>query len=324
MRFAECRAMWLAGVVLLLAAGSAAAQGYPGKPVRLIVGFPPGSAADVVARVVAPRMSDMLGQQFVIDNRPGAGSNIAAELAVKAAPDGYTLFMGTIANTINSSLYKKLPFDFIRDLTPIILIASVPNILVVHPSLPAHSVQQLVALARSRPGQINFGSSGSGTAPHLAGEMFNSMAGIKMVHIPYKGSPQAVTDLLAGQVAVMFAPASTVLPHVRSGRLRALAVTGAQRSQQAPELSTVAQSGMPGFESTIWFGILGPARLPKEIMVRLNAEAGKVLRIRAVGEQLSAQGIDLLGGTPEQFAAHIAAETSKWARAVRESGAKVE
>jgi tripartite-type tricarboxylate transporter receptor subunit TctC len=322
-RFVGCRTMWLAGI-LLLSAGSAAAQGYPGKPVRLIVGFPPGSAADVVARVVAPRMSDMLGQQLVIDNRPGAGSNIAAELVVKAAPDGYTLFMGTIANTINSSLYKKLPFDFIRDLTPIILIASVPNILVVHPSLPAHSVQQLIALARSRPGQINFGSSGSGTAPHLAGEMFNSMAGIKMVHIPYKGSPQAVTDLLAGQVAVMFAPASTVLPHVRSGRLRALAVTGAQRSQQAPELATVAQSGMPGFESTIWFGILGPTHLPKEVVARLNAEAGKVLRIPAVGEQLSAQGIELLGGTPEQFSAHIAAETSKWAKAVRESGAKVE
>jgi tripartite-type tricarboxylate transporter receptor subunit TctC len=301
-----------------------AQSSYPAKPVRVILGFPPGAAADVVTRIVAAKLSEDLKQSFVVENRPGASSNIAAEQVVRSPADGYTLLMGTIANTINASLYKKLSFDFARDLAPIASIASVPNLLVVHPSLPARSVKELVTVARAHPDEILFGSSGNGTSPHLSGVLFNSMAQVKMVHVPYKGSPQAVTDLVAGRVQVMFAPASTALPFIKSGKLRALAASTIQRAAIAPELPTVSEAGVKGFETSIWFALFAPESTPKDIIGRLNAAAVKVVADGDVKHKLAAQGIDALGGTVAQTADLIRSEIAKWARVVRESGATVD
>jgi tripartite-type tricarboxylate transporter receptor subunit TctC len=259
-----------------------------------------------------------------VDNRPGAGSNIAAEIAAKSPPDGYTLFIGTVANAINATLYSKLPFDFARDFAPVALTTAAPNILVVHPSVPARSMKDLVALAKRRPGQLNFASAGTGTAPHLSGELFKAMAGVDMVHIPYKGSPPAVTDLLAGEVALMFSPSSTVLALVKSGRLRALAVTTASRLPSLPELPTVAESGLKGYETITWFGFVTPAKTPPVIVTRLNAQIVKVLALPDVRNQFGIQGIEVLGGTPEQFASYIRAEIEKWARVIKLSGAKAD
>jgi tripartite-type tricarboxylate transporter receptor subunit TctC len=310
--------------VLLAVAGGALAQPYPAKPIRVIAGFPPASGADITARVIGARLNEALGQQVVVDNRPGAGSNIAAELAAKSPPDGYTLFIGTVANAINATLYSKLTFDFARDFAPVALTTAAPNILVVHPSVPARSVKELVALAKSRPGQLNFASAGTGTAPHLSGELFKAMAGVDMVHIPYKGSPPAVTDLLAGEVAAMFSPASSVVMHVKSGRLRALAVTTPARLPSLPELPTVAESGLRGYETLTWFGFVAPAKTPPAVVTRLNAEIAKVLSVPEVRGQFAAQGIETLGGTPEQFASYIRDEIAKWARAIKLAGAKAE
>jgi tripartite-type tricarboxylate transporter receptor subunit TctC len=304
------------------AAASGAA--YPAKPIRIIAGFPPGSGADITARVIGAKLGDALGQQVIVDNRPGAGSNIAAEIAAKAPADGYTLFVGTVANTINATLYAKLPFDFARDFAPVALATATPNVLVVHPSVPAKSVKELIALARSHPGQLNFASAGTGTAPHLSGELFSAMAGIKMVHIPYKGSPPAVTDLIAGEVALMFSPSSTVLPHVKTGRLRALAVTTASRLPSLPELPTVAESGLKGYETLTWFGFVAPAKTPPAVITRLNAEIVKVLALPDVRNLFAVQGIETLGGTPEQFASYIRDETEKWARVIKLSGARAD
>jgi tripartite-type tricarboxylate transporter receptor subunit TctC len=309
---------------LALLAGTVAAQPYPSKAVRVIAGFPPGSGADITARVIGVKLYEATGQQFFVDNRPGAGSNIAAELAAKSPPDGYTLFIGTVANTINATLYSKLPFDFARDFAPVALTTAAPNVLVVHPSVPVKSVKELVALAKSRPGQLNFASAGTGTAPHLSGELFNAMAGVKMTHVPYKGSPPAVIDLVAGSVDVMFSPASSVIPHVKSGRLRALAVTTAARLPSLPELPTVAESGLKGYETITWFGFVAPAKTPPAIVTRLNAEIVKALALPDVRSQFELQGIEILGGTPERFADYIREEIAKWAKAIRLSGAKAE
>jgi len=315
----------LVATLVLAAAHPASAQsGYPAKPVRVVLGFPPASAADIVARIVGAKTGEALGQQIVIDNRPGASSNIATEAVVRAPADGYTLLMGTIANTINASLYTKLAFDFARDLAPVAAVASVPNLLVVHPSLPVRSVQELIKTATARPGEILYGSSGNGTGPHLSGELFNLMAHVKLVHIPYKGSPQAMTDLLGGRVMVMFSPASTALPHIKAGTLRALASSGAQRTASAPELPTIAEAGLPGFETTVWFGLLAPANTPRDIVERLNREIARALNDADVKKQFATQGIDALGGTPEQFAAYIRDESAKWARVVQASGAKLD
>ena len=303
-------------------AGSGAA--YPARSIRVIVGFPPGSGADITARVIGAKAGEALAQQVIVDNRPGAASNIAAELAAKAPADGYTLFIGTVANTINATLYPRLPFDFAREFAPVALTTAAPNVLVVHTSVPAKSVKELIALAKSRPGQLNYASAGTGTAPHLSGELFNAMAGIRMVHIPYKGSPPAVTDLLAGEVALMFSPSSTVLPHVKSGRLRALAVTTAARLPSLPELPTVAESGLKGYETITWFGFVAPAKTPQAIVARLNAEIVKVLALPEVRNPFAIQGIEVIGGTPEQFASYIRDEITKWAKVIRLSGAKAD
>jgi tripartite-type tricarboxylate transporter receptor subunit TctC len=314
----------LLGTLALFSTGSALAQAWPSKPVRIIVGFPPGASADVAARLVAAKMSETLGQQVLIENKPGAGSNIATESVVRAPADGYTLLLGTIANTINASLSKNLPFDFGKDLAPVTSLASLPNLLVVNPSLGVSTVQELVAAAKRKPGDILYGSSGNGTGPHLSGELFNLMAGVKLTHVPYKGSPQAMTDLLGGRVQAMFAPASTALPHIKAGTLKALAVSSVKRTGSSPELPTIAESGLPGFETSVWFGLLAPAGTPKDIIERLNREANRALADASVKTQFAAQGIDAMGGTAEQFGTYIKDETAKWARVVQVSGAKID
>ena len=317
-------AVGLASLFALAASASAQAQSWPSKPLRIVVGFPPGASADVAARLVAAKMSESLGQSVLIENKPGAGSNIATESVVRAPADGYTLFLGTIANTINASLSKNLPFDFGRDLAPVASLASLPNLLVVNPSLGVSTVQELVAAAKRKPGEILYGSSGNGTGPHLSGELFNLMAGVKLTHVPYKGSPQAMTDLLGGRVQAMFAPASTALPHIKAGTLKVLAVSSAKRTGASPELPTIAESGLPGFETAVWFGLLAPAGTPRDIIERLNREANRALADPGVKAQFAVQGIDAMGGTPEQFAAYIKDETAKWARVVQASGAKID
>jgi tripartite-type tricarboxylate transporter receptor subunit TctC len=321
-RILQCAA--LAAVLALIAAG-AAAQSYPTKPIRLVVPFPPGGTTDILAREVGQRLSASLGQTVVIDNRPGAGGNIGAELVAKSAPDGYTLLMCTVStHAINPNLYAKLPYDHVADFAPVILVASVPNVLEVTPSLPVNSVADLIKLAKEKPGQINFASSGSGTSIHLSGELFKTMAGVDMTHVPYKGSAPALTDLIGGQVQVMFDNLPSSLPQIKAGKLRAIAVTSAQRAPALPNVPTIAESGLPGFEATSWFGVVAPAGTPPAIVARLNADMNQWLQTPEAREKLLAQGAAAAGGSPEQFAAYIRAETEKWAKVVKASGAKVD
>jgi len=309
----------------VLAAGAGAADPYPSKPIRFVVAFPPGGGTDLVARTIAPRLAERLAQQVVVDNRPGAGGNLGTEIVAKSAPDGYTMLMGSVGPlAINASLFARLPFDPLKDLAPVTLAASTPNILVVHPSLPVTSVQELIALAKARPGAINFASSGQGTPAQLAGELFNSMAAVKMVHVPYKGAAPALADLLGGQVQVMFSTMPPALPHVAAGRLRALAVASLQRSPAAPELPTVDEAALPGFEATTWHGVMVPAATPSAVVAKLHHDIVAVLRMPDVAERLSSQGAEAIGSTPQAFAAYIRAEAAKWAKVVRESGAKAE
>ncbi|TMH15392.1 MAG: tripartite tricarboxylate transporter substrate binding protein [Betaproteobacteria bacterium] len=304
---------------------AAAADAYASKPVRFVVAFPPGGVTDIIARSIAQRLTVRLAQQVVVDNRPGAGGNIGTDIVAKSAPDGHTLLMGSAGPlAINASLFGKMPFDPIRDLAPVTLAASTPNVLVVHPSLRAATVRELIALAKARPGEINFASSGHGTPAHLAGELFNSMAGVKMVHVPYKGAAPALTDLLGGQVQLMFSTMPPALPHVKDGKLRALAVTSAKRSPATPELPTVDEIALPGFEANTWHGVVVPAGTPAAIVARLNREIVAILHLPEVVERLSAQGAEAVGSTPEEFAAYIRSETAKWAKVVRDSGAKAE
>jgi tripartite-type tricarboxylate transporter receptor subunit TctC len=315
---------WLAALLACVADG-ALAQGYPAKPIKIVVPFTPGGTTDVLARAVGQKLTANWGQPVVIDNRPGAGGNIGSEVVAKAAGDGYTLLMGTIStHGINPSLYTKLPFDAVKDFAPVSLVARVPNVLVLHPSVPANSVKELIALAKAKPGQLNFASSGNGTSIHLSGEMFKTMAGVQMSHIPYKGSAPALTDLLGGQVSLMFDNMPTALPHVKAGRLKALAVTTAKRSPALPELPTVAESGLPDFEATSWFGVLAPAATPKEIVNKLSGEIAKILKTPDVQAQLSGQGAEPVGSTAEEFATHIKSEMAKWAKVVKESGARID
>jgi len=297
---------------------------YLQKPVKVLVGLPPASAADIMARVIAQKLGDALGQQFPVDNRPGAGSSIAAGLVAKSAADRHTWFIGTIANAINASLYTKLPFNFTRDFTAIAPGVSSPNILVVHPSVAMRDVADLIKRAKSKPGQMSFGSSGIATLPHLAAEMFNDMTGIKLNHIPYKGSPQATFDLLGGRFEMMFGIGATAMPAVKNGRLRALAVTTSTRLPALPDLPTVAASGLQGFEAVTWLGFVAPAGTAREIIVKLNTEINRVTALPEVKQQLAAQSIDAMSNSPEQFANHIREETAKRARVVKSSGARAE
>ena len=311
-------------VSLALAAAHAHAQNYPAKPVRVLVGFPPGAGVDITTRLVTPKLAEALGQQFVVDNRAGAAGNIAAELAAKTPPDGYTLLFGSASLAMSQSLYKNLNYNLERDFEPVGLVASAPFILVVHPSVPVKSVKELVALAKSRPGQLSFASTGNGSTPHLTMEMFKTQAGISLVHVPYKGTPQAVLDVMSGQVPVMFANTLSVLPLTRGGRLRALGISGAKRSTAAPEIPTIAEAGMKGFEASTWFGIFSPAGTPPAILQRLSTEIVRIVQQPDMKERLLAQGADPIGMPAEEFRAYVKAELTKWSKVVQASGAKVE
>ncbi len=309
----------------LLAAGSASAQTYPAKQIRFVVPFPPAGPADILSRIIGQNLAESWGQQVVIDNRAGAGGNLAAELVAKAPPDGYTMMMGFVGtHAINASLYRDMAFDPVKDFEPVGLVARVTIILVVHPSIPARSVKELIALARSKPGELTFGSPGNGTPQHLAGELFNTMANVKMVHVPYKGAVPALTDLLGGRLSMIFSSMPPALPHVKTGKLRALGVTSLQRSPAASDVPTIAESGLPGYDVTNWYGVLLPAKTPKEIVTRLNAEIVRIMNLPDVKERLAAQGAESLTSTPEQMAAYIRSETDKWAKVVKFSGAKID
>jgi tripartite-type tricarboxylate transporter receptor subunit TctC len=308
-----------------LAASSAHADVYPSRPIRFVVAFPPGGGTDIIARSIAQKLAERLARQVLVDNRPGAGGNIGTDIVAKSAPDGYTMLMGSAGPlAINSSLFASMPFDPQRDLAPVTLAASTPNLLVVHPSLKVATVKELVELARAHPGEINFASSGHGTPAHLAGELFNSMAGVKLVHVPYKGAAPALADLLGGQVQLMFSTMPPALPHVKDGKLRALAVTSAKRSPATPNLPTVDEAALPGFEANTWHGVVLPAGTQPAIIARLNREIVAILHLPEIVERLSSQGAEPVGSTPEEFAAYIRSETKKWAKVVRESGAKAE
>jgi len=304
----------------LLWAVPVVAQSYPSKPIRFIVPFPPGGGNDVMARTVGQKLTEAFGQQLVIDNRAGAGGTIGAETAAHAVPDGYTLFLGGVASHgINPNLKAKLPYDPVRDFAPISLIASSPLVLVVHPSVPVKSIKELVQFAKARPGTLNFASNGTGGSSHLAAEMFKMMTGADMVHVPYKGLSPALTDLLSGQVQLMFSSTVAIMPQVRAGRLRPLAMTGAKRSPAMPEIPTVAESGVPGYETASWYGVLAPAGTPRSIIDKLSREIVKITHMPDVRERMTSEGAEPAGNTPEEFAAHIKRELARWAKVIKQA-----
>jgi tripartite-type tricarboxylate transporter receptor subunit TctC len=303
----------------------AAAQQYPTRPVRLVLGFAPGGASDTMARTVANRLAENLGQPVVIDNRPGAGGNIAAEIVAHSAPDGYTMLLGNNGMlAINVSLYPRIGFDPVKDFAPVVLIASQPNILVVNPTVPANSVKELIALARAKPGQLNYASPGAGTTGHLAADLFKTMAGVNMVVIPFKGGGPAVLAVIAGECQFTFATALSVQPQIKAGRVRALAVTTAGRSASFPDLPTVAEAGVPGFDAITWHGIVVPARTPQAVIARLNREINKLLQTADMRERLMVLGSDIIGGEPRQLTDYMRVEIPRWAKVIKESGAKAE
>lgn len=301
-----------------------AAPGYPNRPLRWIVPYGPGGGADTVARMVGQKLAESWAQQVVIDNRPGAAGIVGADVAAKAKPDGYTLLMAATPHAVNVSLYNQLPFDLTRDFAAVILVASFPNILVTHPSVPVASIKELIAFAKSRPGQLNFASNGNGTSPHLAMELFKTLAGIRMIHVPYKSSSQALTDLLGGQVSLMFPNLPSALPHVRAGKLKALAVTGIKRSPAAPGIPTMAEDGVPGYAADTWNGILVPAATTKGVVIKLNSELAKLLHRPDLKERLLTLGAETTGSTPEEFSAFIKAEITKWAQVIKNAGIRAD
>jgi tripartite-type tricarboxylate transporter receptor subunit TctC len=316
--------------VALLAAGfvlstAAFAQEYPGKSIRIVVPFPPGGFSDVFARIIGAKMHESWGQQVVVDNRPGAGGNIGADIVAKSPPDGYTLVMGTIGtHAINATLFSRLPYDPIRDFAAVAFVVGADGLLVVHPSLPVKSTKELIALARSRPGALTYASAGAGTTSHLAGELFKSMTKTAITHVPYKGNVPAITDLLSGQTTRLFATLPTVLPQVQAGRLRPLAVLGSTRSAALPAMPTLAEAGLKGFEVSNWTGVFAPAGTPAAIVTKLNAEIVRVMRLPEVQERLPRQGLTFTPGSPQQFAAFVKSEKDKWGALVKAIGAKVD
>ena len=307
------------GCSLAVTEAAIAQSAYPTRPIRLVVPSSPGGGTDITARVIAPKLSELLGQQVVIENRSGAGTMIGSEVVARAAPDGYTLLMGISTLAINPAMYKKVPYDALRDFAPISQVVSLPNVLVSHPSVPARNVKELIAFGKSRPRQLNYASAGMGTSPHLSMELFLVMTGLQMVHIPYKGSGQGVVDVLAGHVSLMTPSILTGLPYTKSGRLRAFGVTGAKRAAGAPEVPTIAEAGVPGYEATQWFGVLAPARTPPEIITRLHREVVAALNSADVRDKLVADGADPIGSTPSEFHAYIKSETDKWAKVVKQA-----
>jgi len=319
-----CLAGLAASVALAAAPWAVAQSTYPNKPVRLVVPFPAGGTTDILARAAAQKLSEAWGQQVIVDNRPGAGGNIGSELVAKATPDGYTLLMGTVGTrAINPGLYAKMPYDHVKDFAPVILVAGVPNVLVVNPAVPVNTVAELIAYGKANPNKINFASSGAGTSIHLSGELFKTMTGIQMTHVPYKGSSPALTDLIGGQVQIMFDNLPSSLAFIKAGKLRALGVTSTTRAAALPDVPTVADT-VPGFEASSWFGILAPAGTPRDVVAKVNGDVAKWLASPDAKDKLLAQGANAAGGSPEDFAKHIQAETAKWSRVVKESGAKVD
>jgi tripartite-type tricarboxylate transporter receptor subunit TctC len=313
-----------AGLLLAWSACAAWGQAWPNKPIRMVVAFPPGGPTDIVSRVIAQRLSEQLGQQVIIDNKPGAGGNIAAELIANAPADGYTLFYNTSAIVIGPALYSKVNYDTLKDFAPVALTASVPMVLAVNPNLPARSVKEFLDLARSKPGQLNYSSSGTGTITHLASAMLSTQTGIQTQHVPYKGSAPGLVDLASGQTQFMIDTINTVLPYVRDGRLRGLAVSSMKRSSVLPDLPTLHESGLSGFDASAWQGIMAPAATSSDIVQRLNTEVNKALAHPEVRAKLAAQGADVLGGTSAEYAAHLRSELPRWAKAVKDSGAKAD
>ncbi len=311
-------------IALALLSSATLAQTYPAKPVRVVVSFPPGAGVDIVARTVMPRLADALGQQFIVDNRAGASGNLGAEVAARAPADGYTLLFTPASVASSQALYQKLGYNLEKDLEPISMVAAAPFVLVVHPSLPVKNVKELIAMARAKPGQLLYASTGNGGSPHLAMEMFTQQANINFTHIPYKGTPPAVTDLIAGQVSMMFANTLSVLPFVNSGRLRALAISSAKRSAAAPTIPTIAENGMPGFDSVTWFGAMAPTGTPRDIVSKLSSEFRRVVQTKAVADQLIAQGADPIGSSAEEFGARIKADIAKWTVIIKTAGIKAE
>lgn len=310
-------------LVAIAAAGLspiAVAQDYPARPVRMIVPFPPGGGTDYFGRIVAQRLTEGFGATFVVDNRSGAGGIVGTDVAAKSKPDGYTVVLVSTSHAINPSLHRKLPFDPVRDFAPVTMLASGPLLLVVHPSLPVRNVKDLIALAKARPGMLTVASAGNGTPPHLAVELFKSMTQVDMVHVPYKGNGPAYTDLISGQVPVMFPSVTTALPIVKSGKVRALAVTSAKRSQIAPDLPTIGEAGVPGYELSSWYGLLAPAGTPAAIVSRLQQEIAKSFRAADLRDKLLAQGVEPLANAPEEFSAALAAEIAKWQKVAQAAG----
>jgi tripartite-type tricarboxylate transporter receptor subunit TctC len=323
MRYAKLGMVALIGAALL-AAQAASAQTYPNRPIRFIVPFPPGGGNDIVGRLFAARLAEALAQQVVVDNRGGAGGTIGTDIVAKAAPDGHTMLINNISLAVNHTLFKKLPYDTLKDLAPVTLLGRQPNIVVVYPGVPAKSVSELLDLARAKPRQMNYGSGGVGTASHLATEMLKLMAKVDMVHVPYKGLGPALVDLMGGRVDLIISTMASALPHMKAGKLRPLAVTTAQRSTFFPEVQTMDEAGVKGYEFSTWYGLLVPAGTPRPVIARLNAESTKVLTSAALKEQFAAQGIEASGSSPEEFGAYLKSEVVKWAKVIVASGATAE
>ena len=319
-----CSSRLILLAALIIGATSAIAQDYPSKPIRLIAPFAPGGATDVLARIAGQKLNERLGQPVVVENRTGAGGNIGAEQVAKAVPDGYTLLMGGVPHAIAVSLYPKLGYDLTRDLTAIAEVASFPSMIVLHPSLPARNVKALIALAKARPGQLNFGSAGNGSPNHLALELFKTLAGVNMTHIPYRGAGQVVADLLAGQLQLASMGFPIAMPHVKAGKLRAIAVTGTARSPLLPTLPTGIEAGLPGFDVNSWYGVFGPTGLPRDIITKLNTETSRGINAPDLRERLGALGAEPSAKSPEAFTLYVRDEIAKWAKVVKASGAKLD
>ena len=316
-------ATWIGLIAFALVAIPAYSQ-YPARPIRLVIPFPPGGGTDTMARSISPKLSEFLGQQIVLENRGGAGANIGAEIAAKSPPDGYTIMLATITNAIGATLYTRLNYDLVRDFAPITQLATTPHILVVHPSVPSKTVKEFITLAKARPEELAYSSSGSGSAAHLAGELFNSLAGVKTTHVPYKGGGPSMIALVGGEVSLAFATMPSAIGYVRSGRLRGIAVTTERRSPSTPELPTIAEAGVAGYEAGSWYGLSAPAGTPKEIVARLHAETIRVLGLVDVKDRLFNAGFEIVTSTPDQFAAFTRNEIQKWGKIVKSAGLKVD
>jgi tripartite-type tricarboxylate transporter receptor subunit TctC len=312
-------------LAILAPAAAAWAQAYPAKPIRIVVPFPPGGTSDILARTIAPKLTAEWGQPVIVDNRPGAAGNIAAEHVARSAGDGYTLFITTVGiHAIHPTLYRKLPFDAVRDFTPVTNLVMLPTVLTVHPSIPVRSVRELIALAKKRPGELHYSSAGSGSQPHLTAEMFKTMAGVNLLHVPYKGAAQQLTDLVAGHVALTFATAPSAVPFIRSGQMRAIGVSSGQRASALPEVPTIAEAGVPGYEAVGWNGMVAPANLPGPVLDKVHGTVVKIFQMPDVRNRLISLAADPVTTTSAEFGAYIKSEIAKWARVVKDSGAKAE